>query len=154
MMKTEKTLVNVNKGQDAYSVIGNYISNHISAIEDMIAVIQIDGCVINELYMVDVEVDGYFYWESDWWEGEEDVALIDFFPVSEAERPHEWIPCNPVELPKDKKLWVTHNRLGCRYVDEVYWDMTEWSDDVSDVVAYMPYVEPEPYKEEVKHDER
>jgi hypothetical protein len=32
-------------------------------------------------------------------------------------------------------------------VDEVVWDMTEWSDDVSDVVAYMPYVEPEPYKE-------
>jgi hypothetical protein len=26
--------------------------------------------------------------------------------------------------------------------------MTEWSDDVSDVVAYMPYVEPEPYREE------
>jgi hypothetical protein len=61
----------------------------------------------------------------------------------------KWIPCNPLELPKDKKLWVTHDRWGCRYVDEVFWDMTEWSDDVSDVVAYMPYVEPEPYKEEV-----
>ena len=148
MMKTEKTLVNVDKGQDAYSVIGNYISNHITAIEDMIAVIQIDGCITNELYLVDMEADGYFYWESDWWEGEEDVALIDFFPVSEAERPQEWVPCNPSELPKDKKLWVTHDRLGCRYVDEVYWDMTEWSDNVSDVVAYMPYVEPEPYKAE------
>ena len=84
-----KTLVNVNKGQDAYSVIGNYISNHITAIEDMIAVIRIDGCITNELYMVDMETDGYFYWKSDWWEGEEDVALIDFFPVSEAERPQE-----------------------------------------------------------------
>lgn len=59
----------------------------------------------------------------------------------------EWIPCNPLELPKDKKLWVTHDRWGCRYVDDVYWDMTEWSDDVSDVVAYMHYAEPEPYKE-------
>lgn len=57
----------------------------------------------------------------------------------------KWIPCYPSELPKDKKLWVTHDRLGCRYVDEVFWDMTEWSDNVSDVVAYMPYVEPEPY---------
>jgi hypothetical protein len=35
-------------------------------------------------------------------------------------------------------------------VDDVYWDMTEWSDDVSDVVAYMPYVEPEPYREDGK----
>lgn len=147
-MKTEKALVNVSKGQDAYSVIGNYISNHVTAIEDMIAVIQINGYITNELYMVDMKADGYFYWESDWWEGEEDVALIDFFPVSEAKRPQEWIPCKPSELPKDKKLWVTHDRFGCRYVDEVFWDMTEWSDNVSDVVAYMPYVEPEPYMEE------
>ena len=62
----------------------------------------------------------------------------------------EWIPCNPLELPKDKKLWVTHDRWGCRYVDEVYWDMTEWSDNVSDVVAYMHYVEPQPYREDGK----
>jgi hypothetical protein len=60
----------------------------------------------------------------------------------------KWIPCNPSELPKDKTLWVTHNVFGYRYVDEVFWDMTEWSDNVSDVVAYMPYVEPEPYREE------
>lgn len=62
----------------------------------------------------------------------------------------EWVPCKPSELPKDKKLWVTHDRLGCRYVDEVYWDMTEWSDNVSDVVAYMTYTEPEPYREDGK----
>lgn len=62
----------------------------------------------------------------------------------------EWIPCKPSELPKDKKLWVTHDRWGYRYVDEVYWDMTEWSDNVSDVVAYMPYVEPEPYRQDEK----
>ena len=85
MMGAEKTLVNVNKGQDAYSVIGNYILNHVTAIEDMIAVIQINGVIIKELYMVDVDADGYFYWKSDWWEGEEDVALLDFFPVSDAE---------------------------------------------------------------------
>jgi hypothetical protein len=60
----------------------------------------------------------------------------------------KWIPCNPSELPKDKKLWVTHYKSGCLYVDELFWDMTEWSDDVSDVIAYMPYVEPEPYKAE------
>ncbi|HII07995.1 MAG TPA: hypothetical protein HA355_00205 [Methanosphaera sp.] len=90
MMGAEKTLVSVNKGEDAYSVIGDYILNHITAIEDMIAVIQINGVIIKELYMVDVDVDGYFYWKSDWWEGEEDVNLLDFFPVSDAER-FKWI---------------------------------------------------------------
>lgn len=89
-MGAEKTLVSVNKGEDAYSVIGDYILNHITAIEDMIAVIQINGVIIKELYMVDVDVDGYFYWKSDWWEGEEDVNLLDFFPVSDAER-FKWI---------------------------------------------------------------
>lgn len=82
----QDTLITVNKGQDVYGVIGNYISNHVTVIEDMIAVIQINGLIIKELYMVDVDADGYFYWKSDWWEGEEDVALLDFFPVSDAER--------------------------------------------------------------------
>jgi len=26
----------------------------------------------------------YFIWNNDWYEGEKDIALIDFFPVSEA----------------------------------------------------------------------
>lgn len=60
----------------------------------------------------------------------------------------EWIPCNPLELPKDKKLWVTHDAFGYRYVTRLFWDMTGWNDNVSDVVAYIPYVEPEPYREE------
>lgn len=87
-------LVNVSKEQDAYSVIGDYISNHVTAIEDMIAVIRINGAIIKELYMADADADGYFYWKSDWWEGEEDVALLDFFPVSDAERE------------PDKDIWI------------------------------------------------
>lgn len=64
-------------------------------------------------------------------------------------RPHgQWIPCSdPSEIPKDKMLWVTHDNGYERYVEVLFWDMTEWSDKVSDVVAYMPYYEPEPYKE-------
>jgi hypothetical protein len=125
MMKTEKTLVNVNKGQDAYSVIGNYISNHITAIEDMIAVIQIDGCITNELYMVDMETDGYFYWNSDWWEGEEDVALIDFFPVSEAERPQAHIincPDCKYAMRNQGELWICGhpNNNAWRITDDFY----------------------------------
>ena len=58
----------------------------------------------------------------------------------------KWIPCEPSELPKDKKLWVTHYKSGCLYVDELFWDMTEWSDTIEDVIAYKPYIEPEPYR--------
>ena len=57
----------------------------------------------------------------------------------------KWIPCHPSELPTDKVLWVTYDNGWCRYVEKVFWDMTEWSRNVSDVVAYMPYEEPEPY---------
>jgi hypothetical protein len=60
----------------------------------------------------------------------------------------KWIPCEPSELPKDKKLWVTHYKSGCIYVDELFWDMTEWSDTIEDVIAYKPYIEPEPYRED------
>lgn len=76
-------------GQDPYSSIGQYIQNHASAIEDIIATIEIDGVATNELFMVDVNADGCFAWKSDWYEGGENVVLMDFFPVSEAQRPSE-----------------------------------------------------------------
>lgn len=71
-------------GQDPYSAIGRYIRENITAIEDMIAVIELNGVETNELFLVDMEEDGFFVWKSDWYEGEKNVALIDFFPVSEA----------------------------------------------------------------------
>ena len=83
-------------GQNPYSTIGRYIEDNITAIEDMIAVIEIDGITMNELLLVDMHEDGYFVWKSDWWEGEKDIALIDFFPVSDAQKPsapHEIIRC-------------------------------------------------------------
>ena len=76
-------------GQDPYSAIGRYIRENITAIEDIIAVIDIDGVETNELFMVDMEEDGFFIWNSDWYEGEKKVVLIDFFPVSEAINPSE-----------------------------------------------------------------
>jgi len=81
-------------------------------------------------------------------ETKQDAAVTKALEALKKQIRQKWIPCNPLELPKDKKLWVTHDRCGCRYVDEVFFDMTEWSDDVSDVVAYMPYTEPEPYRED------
>lgn len=108
-VQDQDTLVNVSKGQDAYNVIGNYISNHVTAIEDMIAIIRINGVIIKELYMVDVDADGYFYWKSDWWEGEEDVALLDFFPVSDAERETDKDICiqipDPDRVIKARSKW-------------------------------------------------
>jgi len=77
-------MLKVPYGQDAYSVIGKYIRDHITAIEDIIAVIEIDGITTNQLFMVDMNEENYFIWNNDWYEGEKSVALIDFFPVSEA----------------------------------------------------------------------
>ena len=71
-------------GQDPYNTIGKYIRDHINIIEDVIAVIEIDGVETNQLFMVDMDEDGFFIWKSDWYEGEEKVVLMDFFPVSEA----------------------------------------------------------------------
>lgn len=79
----------VSKGQDPYSVIGKYIRDHITAIEDIIAVIKINEAETNQLFTVDINEENYFIWENDWWEGEEDVTLIDFFPVSEAQRANQ-----------------------------------------------------------------
>lgn len=89
-------MLKVPYGQDPYSVIGKYIRDHITAIEDIIATIEIDGIRTNELFMVDMQEDGYFVWKSDWYEGEQNIALIDFFPVSNAksEQENEPVGCN------------------------------------------------------------
>lgn len=75
---------------------------------------------------------------------------VEMAPAIEPEP--QWIPCHdPSDLPKDKRIWITYECDVCgyvfRFVKDVVWGMTEWSDNVSGVVAYMPYVEPEPYEE-------
>lgn len=153
-------MLKVPYGQDPYNVIGQYIQNHITAIEDMIAVIQVNEVIMNELYMVDMNADGYFYWKSDWWEGEEKVALLDYFPVSEAER-MGWTPCSE-RLPEEgERVLATH--LGGinpnnQVIEHIYqhgkftcgWDMDMNVDSptfgqryMGDVIAWMPL--PEPY---------
>ena len=79
------------------------------------------------------------------------------------EQEPKWIPVsNPQkELPTDRVLWVTidddkyaqdtggYYWLGGLVVTKLYWDMTEWSEDIVDyVLAYMDYTEPKPYKAE------
>lgn len=80
--------------KNPYEVIANYIENHSEVIEDMIAVLEIDGVRTNKLLEYDFE-NGGFIFLSDWWEGEQEIALIDFFPVSEACNPKTYIP--PIE---------------------------------------------------------
>lgn len=62
-----------------------------------------------------------------------------------------WIPIkeNPFsELPKDRRVWVTkEDSYGYRYVSDVAWDLKRFDDEVMNVVAYMDYYEPAPYKE-------
>lgn len=80
------SLIKVNKNENPYDVIGNYIEKHTPVIDDIIAVISIDGKICNELLLVDGEIGSTnnFVWQIDWWEGEENVELIDFFFVSDA----------------------------------------------------------------------
>lgn len=89
LMRKGKVMFKVPNGQDPYSVIGKYIRDHITAIEDIIAVIKINEVETNQLFMVDINEENYFIWKTDWWEGEEDVTLIDFFPVSEAQHANQ-----------------------------------------------------------------
>lgn len=78
------SLIKVNKNENPYHIIGEYIEKHITYVDDIIAVISLDGNIINELFLVEITTESNFIWQNDWWEGEENVELIDFFFVSDA----------------------------------------------------------------------
>lgn len=77
-------ILKVKQNENPYDIIGNYIEKHIPVIDDIIAVISIDGEIRNELFLVEISSTNNFVWQIDWWEGEENVELIDFFFVSDA----------------------------------------------------------------------
>ena len=77
-------------------------------------------------------------------------------PLSESKG--EWIPVSSVEEMPKECLWVTHKGADYAYVEMIGWDSQREcrtedggfrcdSDRLKDIVAYMPYSEPEPYKE-------
>lgn len=78
------SLIKVNKNENPYHIIGEYIEKHITYIDNIIAVISLDGNIINELFLVEITTESNFIWQIDWWEGEENVELIDFFFVRDA----------------------------------------------------------------------
>ena len=112
-----KALVSVisNKTQNVYNVIGDYIANHAKTIENIIAVIQVNGVIIKELFMV--SETGDFYWENDWWEGEGDVTLLDFFQVSDARK-------SELDF-EDVKKWCRERNLIV-ISQELYFTMREY----------------------------
>ena len=77
-------ILKVKQNENPYDVIVNYIEKHIPVIDDIIAVISIDGEIRNELLLVEISSTNNFVWQIDWWEGEKNVELIDFFFVSDA----------------------------------------------------------------------
>lgn len=69
--------------ENPYEVIANYIGNHSEVIEDMIAVLEIDGVRKNELLEYEYDNDSFMFL-NDWWEGESEISLIDYYPVRQA----------------------------------------------------------------------
>lgn len=103
-------ILKVEKGQDPYYVIERYIYEHMEVMEEMIAVLEIDGVRTNELLEVDAYYDGWI-WLNDWWEGEPEIYLIDYFPVSEACNPKasipvEWLRQKQNEHANDGFEWI------------------------------------------------
>lgn len=78
------SLIKVNKNENPYDVIGNYIEKHVPVIDDVIAVISINNKIYNELLLVEITTESNFIWQRDWWEGEKSIELVDFFFVSDA----------------------------------------------------------------------
>lgn len=75
-------------------------------------------------------------------------VAIDALSVESRAGRARWVPVRSAdELPKNCTLWVTVDQEGARFVEELHWDMTEWSDNflARNVVAYMDFYKPEPY---------
>lgn len=134
-------MLKVPYGSCPYSIIGKYIRDHITAIEDIIAVIKIDDITTNQLFMVDMNEENYFIWKNDWYEGEKDIALIDFFPVSEAINPSAQLKIN--------------NQINfcdvCRGCNTCEYSERKWDEPPCDVCLGYSAYEPKIY--EVHNDD-
>ena len=104
--------------------------------------------ILRKLLAEDEDIDFFSY---------DEKKAVEYF-ISLSENKGEWIPVSSVEEIPKVPIWVTHKGADYAYVEVFGWDSqrncrTEDggfrcdSDGLKDVVAYMPYSEPEPYKE-------
>lgn len=132
-------ILKVKQNENPYDIIGNYIEKHIPVIDDIIAVISIDGEIRNELLLVEISSTNNFVWQIDWWEGEENVELIDFFFVSDAckkNNNNDLISRQQVidalgELPTFTQDWSDNTWM---YTDDVYDAIKQLSPIQSEIV--------------------
>lgn len=68
---------------DPYTSIGEKIESWCNEnfYDDFIVTILIDGDPCTTLYRYDYHSDS-FYWEDDWYEGQKEVSLLGFTPIS------------------------------------------------------------------------
>lgn len=67
---------------DAYEMISDKIDRWAAKnfYDSFVVIIMLNGQKRNELLLLDSDIK--FYWENDWWEGEENVELIGFIPIT------------------------------------------------------------------------
>ena len=72
------------KTNDPYTEIGDYIDEYclskLGYYTSFLVTIEINGAEITEI--LSFETDS-FIWDSDWWEGEQDIKLLGFRPISD-----------------------------------------------------------------------
>lgn len=128
-------ILKVKQNENPYDVIGNYIEKHIPVIDDVIAVISIDGKIRNELLLVEISSTNNFVWQIDWWEGEENVELVDFFFVNDACKKN-----NNNDLISRQQAIDALNKLG-ESTYEVDYGIVD-CDDAINAIAALPPTEP------------
>lgn len=74
----------------AYDVIGEYVERYAEQTgEDIILVslgISIDGISYDyETELISADQNGVFYWDSDWWEGQEYIQLLGIKGINKVE---------------------------------------------------------------------
>ena len=83
-LTSKKIEKNFSGSKTPYEDISNYINHHINdVIDDYVVKIRLDGKTYTELLTYNGE---YFEWLNDWYEGEKEIELIDFFPLEDAVR--------------------------------------------------------------------
>ena len=131
------SLIKVNKNKNPYHIIGEYIEKHTTYVDDIIAVISLDGNIINELFLSEITTESNFIWQRDWWEGEENIELVDFFFVSDACK-----RCDNNDLiSRQQTIDAVHKSYDT--ILDFKSDGRTVADSVEDIINTLPSAQPE-----------